>query len=239
MVAIIKKEITAFFSSTIGYLVIGLFLVINGLFLWVFPGEYNIFDSGFADLAPFFELAPWIFLFLIPAVTMRAFSEELRLGTLELLFTKPLSLFDLVLGKYLASLVLLVIALVPTMLYIYTISALGNPTGNLDSGSTVGSYIGLLLLAAAYTAIGIFASTLSENQIVAFLTAVLLSFFLYYGFEGIAELGTPGWIEQLGMRHHYNSVACGVLDTRDVVYFVSVAGVFLSATVFKLQRQRQ
>lgn len=239
MVAIIKKEITAFFSSTIGYLVIGLFLVVNGLFLWVFAGDYNILDAGFADLSPFFELAPWILLFLIPTVTMRAFSEELRLGTLELLFTKPISLWDLVLGKYLASLSLLVIALLPTVLYVYTISALGNPPGNWDVGSTVGSYIGLLLLASAYCAIGVFASTLSENQIVAFLVAVLLCFFLYYGFEGLSGLGTPSFVEYFGMKSHYNSVARGVLDTRDMLYFLSMAVLFLSATVLQLQKKKR
>ena len=188
MTAIIKKEINSFFASPIGYLVIGIFLVLNGLFLWVFGGNYNIFDSGFADLAPFFELAPWILLFLIPAVTMRAFSDELKLGTLELLLTKPLALRNIVFGKYLGSVILLVIALAPTLLYILTISALGNPEGNWDVGSTIGSYIGLFFLAAAYTAIGIFGSSLSSNQIVAFLISVFLCFALYYGFEGLATL---------------------------------------------------
>tara|TARA_R100000306_G_scaffold61347_1_gene63622 strand:- start:26 stop:745 length:720 start_codon:yes stop_codon:yes gene_type:complete len=235
MLPIVKKEITAFFSSTIGYLVIGLFLVVNGLFLWVFEGSYNIFDAGFADLSPFFELAPWIFLFLIPAVTMRTFSEEMRLGTLELLLTKPISATTLVMAKYVAAFLLILIALLPTLLYVYTISELGNPPGNWDVGSTVGSYLGLLFLVSAYVAIGVFASTLSENQIVAFLMAVLFSFALYYGFEGLASLGSSAFLSSLGMKSHFNSVARGVLDTRDIVYFSSLTALFLAATVFKLK----
>lgn len=237
MTAIIKKEINSFFASPIGYLVIGIFLILNGLFLWVFGGDYNIFDSGFADLAPFFELAPWILLFLIPAVTMRAFSDELKLGTLELLLTKPLALRNIVFGKYLGSVILLIIALAPTLLYILTISALGNPEGNWDVGSTVGSYIGLFFLAAAYTAIGIFGSSLSSNQIVAFLISVFLCFALYYGFEGLAtlEFGIP--LDKLGMKAHFDSISRGVLDTRDLVYFLSITALFLIFTVFKLNKR--
>ncbi|KAA3623309.1 MAG: gliding motility-associated ABC transporter permease subunit GldF [Flavobacterium sp.] len=237
MTAIIKKEINSFFASPIGYLVIGIFLVLNGLFLWVFSGDYNIFDSGFADLAPFFELAPWILLFLIPAVTMRAFSDELKLGTLELLLTKPLALRNIVFGKYLGSVILIVIALAPTLLYILTISALGNPEGNWDVGSTVGSYIGLFFLAAAYTAIGIFGSSLSSNQIVAFLISVFLCFTIYYGFEGLASLDFGIPLDKLGMKSHFDSVSRGVLDTRDLVYFLSVTALFLIFTVFKLNKR--
>ncbi len=237
MTAIIKKEINSFFASPIGYLVIGIFLVLNGLFLWVFGGNYNIFDSGFADLAPFFELAPWILLFLIPAVTMRAFSDELKLGTLELLLTKPLALRNIVFGKYLGSVILLVIALAPTLLYILTISALGNPEGNWDVGSTIGSYIGLFFLAAAYTAIGIFGSSLSSNQIVAFLISVFLCFALYYGFEGLATLDFAFSLDKLGMKSHFDSVSRGVIDTRDLVYFLSITAIFLIFTVYKLNKR--
>ncbi|NNM09734.1 MAG: gliding motility-associated ABC transporter permease subunit GldF [Flavobacteriaceae bacterium] len=237
MTAIVKKEINSFFASPIGYLVIGLFLVINGLFIWVFPGGYNIFDSGFADLAPFFELSPWILLFLIPAVTMRAFSDELKLGTLELLLTKPLSLRSVVGGKYLGAMILIIIALLPTLLYIFTISNLGNPEGNWDLGSTLGSYLGLLFLAAAYTAIGIFASSISHNQIVAFLISVFLCFVLYYGFEGLSSLDFEFAVEKLGMKAHFESVSRGVLDTRDLDYFLSVSVLFLAFTVFKLRKR--
>jgi ABC-2 type transport system permease protein len=236
MIAIIKKEINTFFSSAIGYLVIGLFLILNGLFLWVFKGDFNILDSGFADINPFFELAPWVLLFLIPAVTMRAFSDEIKMGTLELLLTKPIATRDIVLGKYVGALALICIALIPTLLYIVTISSLGNPSGNFDVGSTIGSYIGLLFLVAAYTAIGIFASSLSSNQIVAFMVAVLLCFLLYFGFYALSEiLNSKSFISSLGFKHHFDSIARGVIDTRDIVYFISIAFLFISATILKLK----
>ncbi|OAD92003.1 gliding motility-associated ABC transporter permease subunit GldF [Aequorivita soesokkakensis] len=235
MLTIIKREINSFFSSTIGYLVIAVFLVINGLFLWVFSGNYNILDSGFADLSPYFELAPWVLLFLIPAVCMRAFSDEMKMGTLELLLTKPVSLKQIVLGKYFGAVILISIALVPTILYVFTISELGNPPGNWDVGSTMGSYIGLLFLVLAYTSIGIFSSTLSQNQIVAFIIAVFLCFALYYGFEGFTSSTFD--ISNLGMKAHFDSVARGVLDTRDLIYFLSVTVFFIALTIFKLKQQ--
>ncbi|QAA81205.1 gliding motility-associated ABC transporter permease subunit GldF [Aequorivita sp. H23M31] len=235
MIPIIKREINSFFSSTIGYLVIAVFLVINGLFLWLFNGNFNILDSGFADLSPYFELAPWVLLFLIPAVCMRAFSDEMKMGTMELLLTKPISLKEIVLGKYFGAVILIIIALIPTLLYVYTISELGNPIGNLDVGSTVGSYIGLLFLVFAYTSIGIFSSTLSQNQIVAFIVAVFLCFALYYGFEGFNSSSFN--ISQLGMKAHFDSVARGVLDTRDLLYFLSMTVFFIGITIFKLKKQ--
>ena len=239
MLAILKREINSFFATSVGYLVIAIFLVINGLLLWVFKGDYNILDNGFADLNSFFELAPWVFLFLIPAVTMRAFSDEKKMGTLELLLTKPLSLKSIVLGKYFGAVLLICFALVPTLLYVLTISKLGSPTGNWDLGSTLGSYIGLLFLVLAYTSIGIFASTLSKNQIVAFITAVFLCFFMYYGFEGISSIANTSSfsIEGLGMKAHFNSIARGVLDTRDIIYFISVSVLFLAFTIFKLGKE--
>ncbi|PVW12336.1 gliding motility-associated ABC transporter permease subunit GldF [Marixanthomonas spongiae] len=237
MTALIKREITAFFASPIGYLVVGIFLLINGLFLWIFSGDYNILDAGFADLSSFFQLAPWVLLFLIPAVTMRSFSDELKTGTLELLLTKPISIKNIVLGKYFGAVLLIIIALIPTLLYIVTISQLGNPQGNWDVGSTVGSYIGLLFLVLAYTAIGIFSSTLSQNQIVAFIISVFSCFVLYYGFEGITNLGIDFPIETLGMKAHFDSVARGVLDTRDIIYFLSIAALFISFTVLKLKKR--
>jgi ABC-2 type transport system permease protein len=237
MTALIKREINAFFAGPTGYLVIAVFLVANGLFLWVFSGVYNILDAGFADLSAFFELAPQVLLFLIPAVTMRAFSDELKMGTLELLLTKPISLRNIVLGKYFGAVVLILIALLPTLLYIVTISELGNPPGNWDVGSTIGSYIGLFFLVLAYTAIGVFASTLSQNQIVAFISALFFCYALYYGFEGIASLSSETTIENLGMKAHFDSVARGVLDTRDILYFLSVTIAFIAFTVFKLRKR--
>ncbi|WAC02236.1 gliding motility-associated ABC transporter permease subunit GldF [Lacinutrix neustonica] len=236
MFAILKKEINTFFASPIGYLVIAIFLLLNGLFLWLFKGEFNILDYGFADLSSFFLLAPWILIFLIPAVTMRSFSDEKKQGTLELLLTKPISHLQIVLGKYFGAFLLIILALVPTLLYVYTINQLGDPVGNLDTGSTLGSYLGLLFLVAAYTAIGLFASTLSDNQIVAFIIAVFLCFFFYVGFEGIADFTVPA-VEQMGMSIHYKSMSRGVLDTRDCIYFLSVTILFIMLTQFNIKKQ--
>jgi len=237
MLAILKKEINSFFASPIGYLVIAIFLLLNGLFLWVFKGEFNILDNGFADLSTFFLLAPWILIFLIPAVTMRSFSDEKKQGTLELLLTKPITTLQLVLGKYFGAFLLILIALIPTLLYVYTVYQLGNPLGNLDFGSTLGSYFGLLFLVAAYTAIGVFASTISDNQIVAFIVAVFLCLFFYIGFEGIADVISSNTVEQLGMNAHYKSMSRGVLDTRDLIYFLSVTILFIALTKFNIKKQ--
>lgn len=243
MIALIKREIHSFFGSLIGYLVIAVFLVINGLFLWLFDGPFNILNAGFADLSSFFQLAPWVLLFLIPAVTMRSFSDEKRMGTLELLLTKPISIKEIVLGKYFGAVALIILALLPTLLYIVAISELGNPQGNWDLGSTLGSYIGLFFLIFAYTSIGVFASTLSENQIVAFIIAVFLCFFMYYGFEGLSSYDMFGtydyFVSKLGMKAHFDSVARGVLDTRDIIYFVSIGLLFLGLTVIKLEKDNE
>ncbi len=237
MLAILKKEINSFFASPIGYLVIAIFLLLNGLFLWLFKGDFNILDYGFADLSAFFLLAPWILIFLIPAITMRSFSDEKKQGTLELLLTKPISPINIVLGKYFGAFILILIALVPTLLYVYTIYQLGNPIGNLDIGSTIGSYFGLLFLMASYTAIGLFSSTLSDNQIVAFITSVFLCFLFYIGFEGIADFTSSHFIDQLGMSSHYKSMSRGVLDTRDIIYFLSITFFFLMMTKLNLTKE--
>ncbi|WP_395075884.1 gliding motility-associated ABC transporter permease subunit GldF [Flavobacterium sp.] len=239
MKAILFKEFRSFFGSPIGYLVIAIFLLISGLFLWVFEGNYNVLNSGFADITPFFTIAPWIMLFLIPAVTMRSFSDEKKQGTMELLLTKPLSLWEIVNGKFLGAFLLLIIAIIPTLIYVKVIYDYGLPEGNIDLGSTLGSYFGLLFLMASYTAIGIFTSTLSDNQIVAFIVSVLLCFLFYFGFQGISNyqaLGSFGkTINALGMDYHYKSMSRGVLDTRDILYFVSITILFLSCTVYKLK----
>lgn len=240
MLAILKKEINTFFASPIGYLVIGVFLLLNGLFLWVFKSEFNIFDNGIASLSSFFLLAPWILIFLVPAVTMRSFSDEKKQGTLELLVTKPISHFQIVLGKYFGAFILILLALIPTVLYVYTVSQLGNTSGQLDVGSTLGSYFGLLFLIASYTAIGVFASTLSDNQIVTFIVAVFICFFMYFGFEGLSNYNVFGnlvYMESLGMSSHYNSMSRGVIDTRDLIYFISVAVAFLIFTKLRIQKR--
>lgn len=243
MWSVFRKELTSFFTSSVGYLVMGLFLVLSGLFLWVFKGPFNIFDYGFADLSLFFLLAPWIFLLLIPAVTMRSFSEERKLGTLELLLSKPISTGALVLGKYLGALLLVLIAVAPTLLYVATIHELGTTAGNLDTGLIWGSYAGLILLMMVYTATGLFTSTLTENQIVAFMGGILLCFLLYYGFEALSTLFSDGqsslWVRRLGMKAHYERVSQGVLDSRDVIYFLSLTAFFLYLSVNRLNRLKQ
>ena len=236
MLAILKKEVNSFFSSPIGYLVIGLFLLGNGLFLWVFQGGYNILDAGFADLSSFFSLSPWIFLFLIPALCMKSFSEEYKQGTFELLLTKPLTRWQLVLGKYFGAILLVVLSLLPTIIYLYTISELGKPAGNFDSGAMTGSYLGLLFLGACYAAIGVFVSSITENQIVAFILGVVLCFFCFFGFEALGSLGGfwGAGIRRLGIGAHYESISRGVLDTRDLIYFMSFIFFFLILTRFNL-----
>jgi ABC-2 type transport system permease protein len=239
MIAILKKELNSFFSTPIGYLVIAIFLIINGLFLWVFDNEFNILNAGFADLNSFFYLAPWIFLFLIPAISMRAFSDEYNSGTIEILKTKPISNWEIILGKYFASLLLIIVALIPTLLYVYSISQLGSPKGNYDIGALLGSYFGLLFLAGTYTAIGVFSSTLSKNQIVAFIIAMFISFILFYGFEAMASMfgSLDYFIQSLGLNEHYKSISRGVIDTRDLLYFISVTVFFLMATKLRLDRE--
>ena len=239
MLAILKKELNTFFASPIGYLVIAVFLLVNGLFLWVFKGDFNILNAGFSDLNAFFYLAPWFFIFLIPAITMRSFSDEIRSGTIEILKTKPLSNWQIVLGKYLGSFLLIILAIIPTLTYVYTINQLGNPVGNLDFGSTLGSYFGLLFLAGAFTAIGLFTSTLSNNQIIAFILGAILSFLMYDGFEAFAEL--PLFknfnMQHLGMHDHFTSISRGVIDTKDILYFISVTFFFLFLTKVKFDQQ--
>jgi ABC-2 type transport system permease protein len=237
--AILKKEFNSFFASPIAYLVIGVFLLINGLFLFVFNDDFNILNAGFADISPFFYFAPWVFLFLIPAITMKSFADEFNNGTIELLKTKPLSDWQIVLGKFWASLLLVLIAIIPTFIYVYTVYKLGNPIGNIDFGSTIGSYIGLLFLASTYTAIGLFTSTLSKNQIVAFILGVFISFFLFYGFDAIAtSFGDYSLtIQKIGINEHFKSISRGVIDTRDLLYFLSVTFFFLFITKSRLDHE--
>ena len=239
MISILKKEFNSFFSSPIAYLVIGVFLLLNGLFLWIFDDDFNILNAGFADLNSFFYLSPWILLFLIPAITMKMFADEFQTGTIELLQTQPITNWQIVLGKFLASLLLIIVAIIPTFVYIYSISDLGNPVGNLDMGSTIGSYLGLLMLSASYASVGLYTSTLSKNQIVSFILGVLIIFILYYGFDAAASLfGSSGYdIQLLGMNEHFKSISRGVIDTRDLVYFFSVMTLFLFLTKQKLSNE--
>ena len=237
MLAIFKREISNFFTSPIADLVMGLFLIMSGLFLWVFKGSYNILDSGFADLTPFFEITPWIFAFLIPALTMRSFADERQLGTLEMLLTKPIRVTDIVAGKFLAGLMLVIITLLPTLLYVYTLFSLGNPPGNLDTGSIVGSYIGLFFLAAAFTGAGVFASSVSNNQIVAFILAAAICFALLYLPYSISMLDSSlTWIDSLGIKYHFESISRGVLSIADLCYFLSLSIFFIVLTATFLKK---
>ena len=231
MVAIFLKELQSFFHSPIGYLILVIFLTLNGLFLWVFPNVFNIFSYGFADLSNFFLLMPWVFLFLIPAITMRSFAEEKKMGTLELLLIKPISIKNIVIAKFLGAFFLCVVALLPTGLYISAISELGMTKANYDLGVIMGSYFGTLFLVGLYTSIGIFCSTLSNNQIVAFVLATLLCFSLLYIPDVLSELFLEGRFQELlkniGAQVHFDSIAKGVLDSRDIIYFLSLTGFFL------------
>jgi len=238
MYSLLRKEISSFLTSLTGYIVITIFLLAVGLFLWVFPGDFNIIDAGFTSLESLFVIAPWVFMFLIPAITMRSFAEEKRTGTIELLLTRPLSEWQIILAKYFAGLLLVVLSLIPTFVYYYSLQGLGNPPGNIDTGATWGSYIGLMFLGGAYVSIGLFASSITENQIVSFITAFFLCFFCYFGFDAIGgmEIFRPvdEMIINIGINAHFASMSRGVIDSRDVLYFLSFIFVFLALTRFRL-----
>lgn len=242
MWVVFRKEISTFFSSITGYLVVSVFLVILGLFMWVFP-DSSLLNYNYATLAQLFDLAPFIFLFLIPAVTMKSFAEELHGGTIELLATKPLQDWQIVLGKFLGSLVVVLFALLPTLLYFYSVYQLGAPPGNIDTGAVMGSYLGLFLLAASFVAMGVFASSLTKNQIVAFLLAVLLCFFFYLAFLYFSKLPiflgkVDDIIQMIGIDYHYASISKGLIDSRDIIYFLSLITFFLLSTQISLSSRR-
>ena len=242
MITLFKKEINGFLNSLIGYIVIIVFLLVTGLFLWVLPLQFNIPDSGYASIDGLFMLAPFVFLFLIPAITMRSFADERKSGTLELLMTQPLTDLRVILAKYFAGFVLVVFSLLPTLFFFFSVYHLGLPPGNLDMGGMWGSYIGLLFLGAAFVAIGIFASTLSDNQIISFIIAVFLCVFFYMGFELISVFilgGKMGLIIQaLGINAHYSSMSRGVIDTRDLLYFGSLVVFFILLTKLSLESRK-
>ena len=242
MYSLFLKEIRSFLSSFLGYIIIIVFLVVMGLFLWVLPTDFNILDFGYADVDGLFIIAPFIFLFLVPAITMRSFADENKSGTIELLYIRPISDLQIILAKYFASFTLVILSLIPTLVYYFSVWQLGFPQGNIDSGGFWGSFIGLLLLGAAFVSIGVFASSLSENQVVSFIVAILISAFLYLGFEFIYSFDLFGdidlFIKSLGMNAHYSSISRGVIDTRDLVYFLSVISLFLFLTNFVIARRK-
>ncbi len=236
------KEIRSFLSSLTGYVVIAVFLVITGLFLWVLPSDSNIIEYGYANVDGLFVIGPFVFLFLVPAVTMRSFADERKSGTIELLFTRPLTDFQIVFAKYLAGVALVLFSLLPTLIYYVTVYYFGMPPGNIDSGAFWGSFIGLFLLGAVFVSIGIFSSAITDNQVVSFVLAVLFSFFMYLGFHFIFSLSLFGqfdlFIKNLGINAHYSSISRGVVDTRDLIYFFSVIGLYLFLTKFVLASRK-
>lgn len=241
MFTVFKREISSFLSSLIAYIVIVVFLLVTGLFMWVFP-DYSLLDFGYASLDQLFIIGPWVFMFLIPAITMRFFSEEKRTGTIELLFTKPVTDTQIILGKFFAGFALVVFAVLPTVLYAVTLWYLADPVGNIDTGGIIGSYIGLLLLGAVFVSIGIFASALTDNQIVAFILGLFLCFFFYSAFDSIKLFNLPAKVqlvlEQLGISAHFYAMSKGVLDTRDLVYFGSVIALFVALTKTVLESRK-
>lgn len=236
------KELKMFFSSIMGYVVLLAFLIISGLLLWVFP-DTSILEYGYASLEPFFNIAPWLLIFLIPAITMRSFSDEYKAGTIEWLYTKPIKEKSIILGKYFASLLLVVCAVIPTLIYIFSIVWLSIDGAPLDIGGIIGSYIGLLLLSGAFTAIGVFCSSLTESQIVGFILALILCLILYAGFDGLSRIksfagGADYYLQIIGLDFHYRNISRGVLNLRDVIYFISIIVIFIILTQLVLKKRR-
>lgn len=230
MIRVLAKEFNSFLNSLIAYVVIGVFLTGIGLLMWVFP-ETSVLDYGYADMDTLFSLGPYVLIFLIPAITMRSFAEERKSGTMELLLTKPLTDWDIVLGKFLACFLLVLFALIPTIIYYFSIRALGNPAGNIDTPGVIGSYVGIALLAGVFCSVGIVASSITSNQIVAFILAAFLCFLVFSGFESISTLDVWSsntlFIKQFGILYHYEALSKGLIDSRDVIYFVSVGALML------------
>ncbi|WP_109832714.1 gliding motility-associated ABC transporter permease subunit GldF [Reichenbachiella versicolor] len=241
MLAVFLKEFNGFLNSLIAYIVIGVFLTSLGLLMWVFP-DSSILEYGYSDMSTLFNLGPYVFMFLIPAITMKFFAEEKRTGTAELLFTKPITYFQVILGKYFAGLALVILAILPTLLSFYSVYVLGNPVGNLDIPGTAGSYLGLILVGAAFVAIGVFASAITENQVVSFVIAVFLSFLFFSGFDSLSTIDVWGnmalYLNHLGMLSHYSSLSRGLIDLADVIYFISVATVMLLFTKLILDARK-
>ncbi len=242
MLTLFRKEVAGFFSSLTGYIVMIVFLLANSLIMWIMPGQWNLLDSGYAGLDPLFVLSPWIFLFLVPAVTMRLFSEERRAGTIELLWSRPVTDGAVIYGKFLSSVFLVLLALLPALVFVISVCVLGETPGNLDRGGTAGSFIGLLMLAAVYSAIGLFASSLTSNQVISFIFAAVISFIMFRGFDSLAMLpglsSLAGEVSSMGINEHYRSISRGVLDIRDIAWFLFVTVLFCEAARISLRRSR-
>jgi ABC-2 type transport system permease protein len=235
MKALYFKEIRSFLSSVIGYTFIIIFLITSGLFHWVISYNTNLLEGSESDLIPFFNLSPLIFLILIPAITMRSIAEERRTGTIELLFTRPISDFNILFAKYLAGITLVIITLIPTLVYYISMHFLGNPVGIIDDGATLTSYLGLILLGSVFVSIGIFASSITNSQIVAFILAMFLCWIFYDGLTLLGSFNLMGdfdyIIKYCGLSFHYDSIKRGVIDTSDLIYFVGLITLFLFAAL--------
>ena len=225
MITILKKEINEFLNSLIAYVVIGIFLIGIGLLMWVFP-DTNVLDYGYASMETLFSLGPYVLMFLIPAITMKSFAEEKRNGTIELLYTLPFREIDIVAGKFLAGFLLVLFSILPTIVYYFSLSYLGNPVGNIDTAGITGSYIGLILLSGIFTSLGVLSSALTGNQIVSFILSAFLCFVFYAGFDSVAGINawseSSYYIRQVGILAHYESLSKGLIDFSDVVYFLSM-----------------
>jgi ABC-2 type transport system permease protein len=240
MWSICKKELAQFFSNLTGYIAIILFLVVNGIFLFTLT-DSSIIDYGYASLDKFFELAPWVLLFLVPAITMRSFSDEFKSGTFETLRTRPLTSLQIVLGKYLAVLIVILFVIVPTFIYIITIKAL-SATGTIDGSGTAASYLGLFLLAAVFAAVSLCCGSFTSNAVVSFLVSVFVCIILYFGFGALSKLPTlqgnaDYYLEKFGIDFHYHSISRAVIDTRDLVYFFSIIFLSLAISVKNLDKR--
>jgi len=243
MIAVFKKEIRTFFTSSIGYLIISLFLIINSTFMWLVDSEFNILNYGYANLDTFFLFSPIVFLIFIPAIGMRMFAEEYQVGTIEFLLTKPISVFKLVLSKFFATSILILFALLPTLVYVITIYYLGETKGNLDSAAIIGSYFGLFFLGLSFSSISIFCSAVTSNQIVAFLSAIALNFLCYYGFDFISTIDFLQFFsflfEKLGISYHYIMISKGIITIQDLIYFLSFCILFIKSTEFIILKNTQ
>lgn len=242
MGSIFKKELTSFLGSLSGYVALVLFLATSGLVLWVLP-DSNILDYGYASMDQFFRFTPWLLAFLIPAITMKSFSEEYSQGTMEWLTTKPLTDLQIIGGKFLAAFVLVLIALLPTLIYLFSIQWLSMDGALLDYGAIIGAYVGLFLLAAGFTAIGLFCSSLTGNQIISFLAAVFVSLLFYDGFGAFSRMaafrgGADYYLAMPGMDLHFESIGRGLIDLKDVIYFLTLIALFIALNRFVLQKRR-
>ena len=241
MLSLIKKEIFSFFSHASGTIIILSFLLANGVLMWLYSSEFNILDSGFAQMDGLFSLSPFLFLIFIPSMCMRLFSDEYKDGTIEILKTLPISTRSMVLAKFFSAVIIVIMAIAPSLVYLVSIYYLSDPVGNIDIAGSIGSYLGLFLLSSLFVSIGLFASSTTNNQIVSLLTAVIICSMFYFGFDLLARGFEQGFvqliIENIGADYHYRSLSKGVIDSRDIIYFVSLIVIFLQSSIFVIREK--